>query len=501
VNRWLSVLILLFTSCDVDPDDCQQYGTCEAYRPAGLLCGLVNGPDRHWGGSCAFGWDPAAHSINRGALGSAFPDNPDPCPAGHAPAQFRDEEANGAWHTCAALGNEIVSSTSLRDVRAGAVCGMASLHTGESVLCMDKDPGLGECPDGMTLRVIADSWWAQIDEDTQAPICMLGSIACSGIDGTAQLGGHAIAFCEVRADAGCTGDCPALGGELCGLHVRRLDGVHLVPQSTPHLPNAGAYASVPAGLEFERNRLLLRADSGLYPRLAIPAIRRAIEVMGTEHGQCLGEPIPDHAELSDTDDPPPPCPGDLDLVCTSDYGNGGGSLPGAAPWDRAIHRAALCWCDEPTSQQLWEPAIPSLRTTTRLRGNDIEIDVFVDGAGALQPDQGLRAVALRAEWPTGALSATVESQRTDVGLSWFRVYDGTLGTEEVPVSMLATTLTDPDGSARLGLSTEPVATLVFGRMDGLTDETILMLMLNTVVVTDGSLPTAGDSVDLTFEDL
>ncbi len=338
--RWsragLVVAMLGLSACDpIDSEDCRTFARpqCALYRPQGLACGLANQHGylqtrgQHVGGSCQFDWDPALELSTAALEPVSARAKEEPCPPGHRPVPLPDK-SNDDWDdgimvTCLAEGNADRSSAELRDVPAGAVCGLGRTLERRLETCEGASrPELGECPPGWTFRWVPDRVADSVGDD-----CL--TFENDGIvEIDESFGAIPLTFCQLDASAGFTsrqldaGDPRirrAVAGTLCGLHWRTV----------------GQTLTRPGDWDFDWVARFARtcideATEGPPPHLAL--IGDVLEQGYYEPPQCLGRSVWDHPEK--------PCPDRLALTCAVNFIS---ELYTPESW--------LCWCDLVENQQ------------------------------------------------------------------------------------------------------------------------------------------------------
>ncbi|MEL6343688.1 MAG: hypothetical protein AAFV53_11195 [Myxococcota bacterium] len=305
----------------IDLNDCGYFGEddCEWYTPAGTACGLAAEDDAHYGGSCALNYDPAL-TFTEGALPQVAIDRKisQRCPDQFSDDGLLDEDIDGYWWSCFAEGNAERSSAELREVPAQTVCGLSKPRTGQGARCEDRDPRIGDCPDGYDFRWVIER--GSLEEDGQCQSTREGS----GFNPVARL----ITFCAVQTAAGCTDNCPdnrKNDGWLCGLHVRDLTGsfpLALEDLTVINQPDSGPETMLDYLRRCAPHQEYITSD-------LIDAVER--NAAANARPMCRGEEI-----VGDT------CPGELQLICTSDD---------QSPEDNNLIFPTLCWCDNPDSAQ------------------------------------------------------------------------------------------------------------------------------------------------------
>ena len=150
-------LALLLWACHSGgpaPDCVFLDGGCEAFQPAGLSCGLAHQLDSHRGTSCQMQYDPALQARESTQDVGFGPGDVERlrdarCPPGTTAVSFVDPDAKRSlepssieepWWTCIGNGNATTSSASLRDVPAGAVCGLSMPYSNEINECEGRNP-------------------------------------------------------------------------------------------------------------------------------------------------------------------------------------------------------------------------------------------------------------------------------------------------------------------------------------------------------------------------
>lgn len=344
-NYRATLLLSTLLACGppVDPQDALFFADAEVYVPQGLLCGLAyeGGYGYHIGGSCMGDYDPALEYLETSEIIVA-PDKSEEedCPEGTYRERLNDHDSprsdrygSGKWSTCSAQGNGEKTSADVRDLPAGAVCGIGvpdSLDEGYWVVeCDYHKPSNLDCPDGMEPRWIPDVFTDGVDEnclpDDSFPL---------------QSQANALYFCAVKDDVGChSGDClaPALyEGLICGLHARG-DLVNYLFQS----PGQAADA---LNLDQDGQVLSVRFDASLYeyyvtswyepcaPHDQAIADRLDFLRVPVSPPTCMGKDISDGV-----------CPEGLEMVCAPGWHGDSDAAN--------VSYTAMCWCTSPGAYQ------------------------------------------------------------------------------------------------------------------------------------------------------
>lgn len=329
-NRW-ALICLTGASCTLHPSDCLFFGAgCEPFRPQGLVCGLAHSGDDHIGGSCHLEYDPAMSVPTSGVVSAGRTDAP--CPAGYESQHIADHSSAGhGWDYCIAAGNRPRSSAHLRDIPAGAACGLSHSRGQPRVACDGEYPADGTCPPGYRFRWLPDRHYDRVDAQCNPDPTQDWDLNFNQV--------NVLPFCEVLPPPpgldeddpsyrqyGCTADnCPAyaeVDGVLCGLHARgdfflsADDGSTL--EMTPLTDIIRDWIAPCAPFQDDLARLL--------PDLLQAAL---------DPPMCMGQDISSGQ-----------CPAGMILTCTSD---------GLTDDFESYLSGHICWCGVPGSAQQLAP--------------------------------------------------------------------------------------------------------------------------------------------------